>query len=150
MISWFSGLDLGCNKNWRLKTEVKDVTCEGFTITLDTWSDTEWHTASCNWIAHSTGQSRIVSGSYNSGQVRPFNKPTKETHGQVIFPKPFARQPFVFTALTSIDFDHGRIMRFKMPITNITNTGFSWALDTWDASTLYSASASYIAFEPVW
>ena len=36
VISWLSGLDLGCNKNWRLKTEVEDVTREGFTITFDT------------------------------------------------------------------------------------------------------------------
>ena len=149
VVAWLSGLDLGCKGNWRLKTEAKDITREGFTLSLDTWSDTQWFSASANWIAHHADHHGIFSGSYNTEQVRPWNKPTSETHGSLTFPKSFEKPPYIITALTSIDFAHDQNIRFKMSTTNITKAGFAWGLDTWDVSTLYSATASYIAFDQV-
>ena len=149
VVVWLSGLDLGAKHNWRLKVETKDITREGFTIVLGTWSDTVWHSASANWIAHHADYPGILSGSYNTEQVRPWNKPSKQTHGLVKFPKPFKTTPYVLAALTSVDFDGTQNMRFIMPLKDISSTGFSWGLDTWDESTLYSATASYIAFEQV-
>ena len=149
VVVWLSGLDLGAKSNWRLKVESKDITRQGFTITLGTWNNTVWHSASANWITHRSDVPGIVSGSYNSEQVRPWNKPAAETHGSSNFAKPFSKAPYVLTALTSIDFDAGNNMRFTMPLKEVTPSGFSWGLDTWDGFILYSATASYIAFEQV-
>lgn len=131
VVVWLSRLDLGCGKNRRLKTEAKNVTRQGFTISHDTWFDTVWYSASENWIAHQADHPRIRSGSYNTEQVRPCNSPTPQTHGTLSFFKPFEKPPFVVTAVSSVDFDQGQNIRFKMPVTNITNRGFPWGLDTW-------------------
>ena len=149
VVVWLSGLDLGTGSNWRLKVETKNITREGFTITLGTWSDTVRHSASANWIAHHTGQRGIKSGTYNSEQVRPWNKPIAETHGSVAFTNSFPKAPYVLVALSSINFDRKQNMRFLMSVKDIASSGFLWGLNTWDASTLYSATASYIAFEQV-
>jgi len=48
VVIWLSGLDLGCGKNQRLKTEAENVTRQGFTISLNTWFDTVRYSASEN------------------------------------------------------------------------------------------------------
>lgn len=149
VVVWLTGFHLGHLNNWRLKAEAKDITSLGFSLVVDSWSDTHVHTASACWIAHPADHPRVTSGSYSTDMVRPWNKPTAQTYGTAKFSRPFLRPPHVVSALSSFDVDFHQNFRFKMPLLDVTSTEIHWALDTWHDSTLYSASAWYIAFGDV-
>ncbi|KAG9029151.1 hypothetical protein FRB95_005609 [Tulasnella sp. JGI-2019a] len=70
VIPWLNLIDIDCNYNCRIYTDVRNVTRTGFTLHIATWADTIVHAANTAWIAHPTNRSNITSGSYLTGEVR--------------------------------------------------------------------------------
>jgi H-type lectin domain len=149
VIVWISALDFDKGHNWRLKTLASDITANGFKLKVETWSDTQCPFAAASWVAHAENAPGITSGSYSTDNIRPWNLPTPNTNGQVTFSQPLKKPPRVVAGLSLIDGAAGHNMRLKLPTTNVTETGFSWGINTWADSIIYSGSANYIAIEQV-
>jgi len=147
VVVWLNELDMDKNHNWRVKAYSSDINNTGFTLHIDTWGDTILYSATTSWISHPSNRTNIASGSYNVMDVRPWNAPQLANGKTINFSKTFERTPKVYSALNTLDIDHGHNLRIKMAQTDITNKGMTWHIDSWADTTLYSAGASYIAVQ---
>ena len=75
MIVFLKKLDMDKNKNWRVITKVSDIDANGFTIHINTWADSILYRAVAGWIAYQGDRPYIFSGTANTQDVRPWNKP---------------------------------------------------------------------------
>ncbi|KAM5531017.1 hypothetical protein V8D89_015344 [Ganoderma adspersum] len=140
-------LDMDRGKNWRVKATTTHVTTRGFILHLDTWSDTVLYSAKAAWIAYPSDKPGIVSGSFNTQEVRPPREPQLSNFGRVFFPcGAFRQAPTVFLAFDSLDVDAGRNLRLRLRLDSVSDDGLSLHIDGWADTILYSAGASYIAF----
>lgn len=65
----------------------------------------------------------------------------------VDFAKNFPAAPQVFVALAQSDCGNEEDYRLSIFTRNVKNTGFDLVLNTWSDTTLYSATAAWIAFD---
>lgn len=147
VIVWLNQLDMDKTHNWRVKTYVSDVSTTGFSLHIDTWGDTILYSGNATWIAHPANRTNIASGTYNTGDVRPWNQPQQVNGKAITFDKTFETAPRVFSALNYLDIANTANLRVKMSQTSITSKGMTWNLDCWGDTTLYSAGASYLAVQ---
>jgi hypothetical protein len=113
---------------------------------VDTWGDTTIYSAGVTWIAYPANLPGVISGSFNTSDVRPWDQPRADTSGTVTFPGGgFAGPPIVALALNVMDIRGGTNLRIVASTSEITSSGLRWHLNTWGDTTLYSAAASYIA-----
>lgn len=155
VIVWLTGFDFEKGRNFRIRAQARDVTATGFTVVVGTWSDTLLYWASVSWIAYSSDSPRVKSGSYNTADVRPWQKPQLVDTGEAKFSgSPFAWPPTVIVAVNTFDIDaKGTSIRWKATVSEITSEGFRWNLDSWYDTIKYSMGASYLALDngpPAW
>jgi hypothetical protein len=145
VVVWLNALDISGPQNVRVNASVTDIDSAGFTVHIDAWGDTVLYSAGVTWIAFPANLPGVVSGSFNTSDVRPWNQPRAETSGTVTFPGgSFAGAPLVVLALNMMDMG-GTNRRIVASASEITPTGFRWNLNTWSDTILYSAGAQYIA-----
>ena len=146
VIVFLKRLDMDKNKNWRVITRVSDIDAKGFTIHIDTWGDSILYRATAGWIAYPGDRPYIFSGTANTQDVRPSNKPQLLNSKEIGFGGvQFWRTPSIFLALYSLDFDHTANLRVNAWAGNVTPTSLTWHLDSWDDSIFYSAGVSILA-----
>lgn len=146
VIVFLKQLDMDKNKNWRVITNVSDIDANGFTIHIDTWGDSILYSATAGWIAYPGDRPYIFSGTANTQDVRPWNKPQLLNSKAIGFDGvQFWRTPSIFLALYSLDFDHTANLRVKASADNVTPNGLTWHLDSWGDSIFYSAGVSILA-----
>ena len=148
VVVWLNELDMAADKGWRIRAYPSDVDAQGFTIHLDTWADTTLWSGTASWIAYPAGKAGVVSGSFSTQDVRPWNQPQLLNEGRVNFPAgAFQGTPTVLIALNSLDFSEEHGLRLKLSADSVSKDGMNWHINSWADSVLYSAAASYIAFE---
>ena len=147
VVVWLSELDMANNANWRVRAYVSEVTTESFRIHIDTWADSTLYAATAWWIAHPSDRPHVASGSFNTMDVRPWNKPQLATEGHVQFDKTFPRHPTVYAGLNSLDVSNHGNMTVSLSMSDVATEGLRWNIDTMPDSTLYSAGASFIAID---
>ncbi|PLN86915.1 hypothetical protein BDW42DRAFT_189830 [Aspergillus taichungensis] len=140
-------LDLAKGKNWRIKTYAADVTSTGFTINIDSWSDTVMYRASASWIAYPQDTPGIESGRFAATDIRPWTKPQHNNSKAVGFTKSFVKAPKIFIALDEFDYDSAKNLRLKTSVSDVSSKGFTWHLQSWGDSIMYNAAASYVAWD---
>jgi FtsZ-binding cell division protein ZapB len=145
VVVWLSALAMDKRTNWRVKTYASQVTTDGFTLHIDTWGDSLLYGAESTWLAYPADTPRVLSGSFNTLQVRLSHPARQITTGTVDFGNTFQTTPRVFVALNYLDMDHVRNLRFFMRHATVDRSKMDWSLNTWDDSILYAAGASYIA-----
>lgn len=146
VVVWLSCIDLSSGKNWRIKTFATDVSAKGFTIHIDTWADSVLYTAVASWLAYPVDRAGVTSGSFTTLDIRSWAQPQLYNSGHEAFKSGvFEKPPKMFLALNSLDMGRGRNMRLSVKADNVSATGMTWHLDSWEDSVLYSAGASYIA-----
>lgn len=144
--TWLNELDVANKRNARVRAYVADVDTKGFTVHIDTWADTTLYSAGVTWIAYPAGKAGIVSGTFGTGDVRPWYQPRANTSATIAFPSGgFTAPPRVLVALTALDVDRRANLRIVSSANNITTSGMTWHLDSWADTILYSAGAAYIA-----
>ncbi|KAL8404171.1 hypothetical protein RB594_009147 [Gaeumannomyces avenae] len=147
VVVWLNQLDMAHDKNWRVMATATDVDAKGFTLHLDTWSNTTLYAAKAAWIAYPADKAGVASGSYSTEDVRPWDKPQLENAGKANFPAgAFRDTPKVLIALNSLDIDCGKNLRLKLSADSVSKDGMTWHIDSWYDTKLYMAAASYIAF----
>lgn len=146
VVVWLKDLDISCKAGWRVKTYDTNVSATGFTIHIDTWSDTVLYSATATWVAYPADKPKIFSGRFNTMDVRPWNRPQLYNSAHVNFGSNiFTSPPRIFLALNSLDLDCTQNLRLRVTASNINAIGMTWYIDSWDTTILYSAGASYIA-----
>jgi len=149
VVVFLNFMDLDKNHNWRLKTRASDIDVNGFTLHLETWGDTVLYAAQAGWIAYPEDETHIFSTSVNTTEVCPENQPQATHSKAVTFENvEFWKNPDVFVALNSINIDKKANLRVRAYVDGVSQQGFTWHIDTWDDTVLYSAGASIIAFNP--
>ena len=137
VIIWLNSLDMSCKANWRANAYATDVTPAGFTLHLDTWADSVLYDARATWVAYSAASQNIASGSFSTNDIRPWNQPQPSNSGLIAFSQPLSQIPRVTVGLSSIDIDCGHNLRINASITNVSQTGMTWHLDSWADTVLY-------------
>jgi len=146
VIVFLKQLDLDKSKNWRVIANVSDIDANGFTIHIDTWGDSILYSATAGWIAYPGDRPYVFSGAANTQDVRPWNKPQLLNSKSIGFDGvQFWRNPSIFLALYSLDFDYKANLRIKASADNVTPNGLTWHLDSWGDSIFYSAGVSILA-----
>jgi hypothetical protein len=134
------------DRNWRVKSYASDVNKEGFTIHIDSWSDTILYSGSVSWIAYPSNRPNITSGLFSTTDGRPSSNPhVKE--GCASFQQAFGSAPKLLAALSSFDIRHERNLRLNVATNDLTSKGFSWKIESWCDTVLHSASATFLAIE---
>lgn len=113
--TFFNYIDLDKKHNWRLRTHATDIDVDGFTLTIETWSDTILYAAQACWIAYPEDEPHIFSTSVNTGDVRPWNLPQLQHCREIPFLNnvEFLKDPTVFVALNSLDIDCNANLRIQ-------------------------------------
>ncbi|THG95598.1 hypothetical protein EW026_g6084 [Hermanssonia centrifuga] len=148
VVVWLDTIHTDADTIHGIRTYASDISADGFILHLGTWHDTKLRLAGATWAAYSAGRTDICSGSYNTCDVRCYTKPQLENSARIAFGGSyFPKPPRVFLALNSLDIDHQQPMRIDASATDITNTGMTWHINSWDDTIMYAAGASFIAFD---
>lgn len=147
VICWLNRLDLssGPDHDYKVRAFADTVTSDGFVAHINTWDDGELNGAAMCWIAFPRRKKHVDSGRFSTNDVRKRTTPRPKTTARVRFRQRFDRVPTVLAAVSMIDAAGNASLRVKLSITEVDLEGFRWTLETWDDSTLYAASASWIA-----
>ncbi|GKZ34376.1 hypothetical protein AbraIFM66950_004607 [Aspergillus brasiliensis] len=124
-----------------------DVTTTGFTISIDSWSNTVMHRAIASWIAYPQDAHGIDSGRFAAMNIRLWQKPQHDDTKAVTFTKCFFQAPKMFIALDEFNYDSAKNLRLKTSVSDVSQDGFTWHLQSWGDSIMYNAAASYLAWE---
>lgn len=148
VVCWLNRIDMesGEDRNWRVRAYADNVSPQGFSAHIDTWSDSVLNGAAMCWIAFPKGKARVACGSFSTGDVRSWSNPKPKNSAWVGFREgAFKNKPTVLVALNMLDMAGNADLRVLVDVDEVSPDGFRWHLDTWDDSTLYTASASWIA-----
>ena len=147
VVVFFNCIDLDNSRHWRLKTTATNIDPEGFTLNIETWSDTIFYAARVGWIAYPEDHGQVFSTSVNTMDVRPWYQ-TQATQSRGIGFKAvdFWKNPSVFIALNYLDIDCGAYFRVNAYVDGVNTNGLVWHINSWDNTVLYAAGASIIAF----
>ena len=147
VVVFFNSIDLDRSRNWRLETTATGIDAKGFTLIIETQSDTIFYAARVGWIAYPEDHEHIFSRSINTTSVRPRDQPRQKNSNEIGFTAvEFWKQPSVFIALNSLDIECRANLRVNAYVDRVSTTGLVWHIDTWDNTVLYSAGATIIAF----
>lgn len=151
VIVWLKAVDMAKNFNYRVVAYPSpDISATGFTINIDTWTDSILYAADASWIAYvePEDKARIHSGTGDSQQYRSWSPARLRNGAQVDFPAgTFDRMPkTILMAVNRFDFDCRANLRLKAYADTISGAGFKWHVDSWSDSVCYGVGVSYIAF----
>lgn len=146
VICWLTTVDMGKDKNWRIKSYVTDVDTKGFTAHIDSWDDTVMYQAAITWLAYPANQPNVASGTFSTDDIRPANKPQSENSATVKFAKKFENTPKLAMALSGFDYGCNRNLRLRLSTSGVTAEAVTWHLQSWADSVMYRASAAYFAW----
>ncbi|KAF8601113.1 hypothetical protein BDV93DRAFT_546059 [Ceratobasidium sp. AG-I] len=100
------------------------------------------YSAGCTWLDVGKNDRDFQFGEYLTGQSSEnANKPTV----QVKFDKAYAAPPKVIVWLKHLDISNNANCRVKAYAADITTTGFKLTVETWATTTMYGATAVWIA-----
>ena len=147
VVVFFNRVEFNGDRNWRVVTTASDIDINGFTLKIETWSDTILNCAQTCWIAYPEDRGQIFSTSVSTLDIRPSNQPQHQHSQEISFNSlEFLKKPSVFIALNYLDIDCKANLRIKVYVDGVTTTRLSWHIDSWDDTVLYAAGASIIAF----
>ena len=147
VVVFFNRIEFDSDRNSRVVTTASDIDANGFTLRIETWSDTILCCAQTCWIAYPEDRGQIFSTSVSTLDIRPWNQPQHEHSQEILFNSlEFLKKPSVFIALNYLDIDCKANLRVKAYVDGVTTTRLSWHIDSWHDTVLYAAGASIIAF----
>ena len=147
VVVWLNALDMDRWHNWRIKVRATNVDTRGFTLHLDSWSDSLLYSAGATWLAYPADQPNVISGRFSTDEFRPWDRPRPDTAGSTVFAKSFRNEiPKVMVALDTLDYLCGKNLRVRLSLSSVSPRFMWWHLQSWSDSVMYSAGASYFAF----
>ncbi|KAF2172085.1 hypothetical protein M409DRAFT_17327 [Zasmidium cellare ATCC 36951] len=147
VVCWLNRLDLtsGPDYDYKIRAFADEINTESFLAHINTWDNGRMPGAALCWIAFPKGKKNVDSGRFSTKDVRKRTNPRPKTTSRIKFKKRFEKAPTVLAAITMMDAAGNADLRIKLNISNVDKDGFTWTFETWDDSTLYAASAHWIA-----
>lgn len=139
-------LDVSAAANVRVNAYVNEVQREHFKINLSSWNDTDLYGASCAWMAIEADDMDFQYGSYHTTEDHDWRETPHHNTRNIRFKRAYPDTPKVVVWLNVIDLGCRENFRIKTFATNVTATGFTIHIDTWDDTRLFSGSASWVAY----
>ncbi|KAF3354591.1 hypothetical protein VdG1_07381 [Verticillium dahliae VDG1] len=144
VVAWFSGLSLGKNSAWRLKTHVSEASPFKFRLNLEVGADTDLRGATITWVAFPADKEGITGGTFCTDDV-----PGSENAGTVDFSGAgFQVAPAIMMAISGFDFENGHNLRLRVSHSCVNKDSMMWHLDSWLDSALNTATGAYVAVCP--
>ena len=141
-------LDIDAGANIRVSAVAQNITQEKFTASLNTWADTTLWSAGLTWLEASPRFTYLRTGTFHTGEIRPWNAPQLENKKRITFATPFkdAQPPKIVCFLNLLDIDRNTNWRVKAYASDIDANGFTIHVDTWADTILYSAGVTWLAY----
>jgi hypothetical protein len=147
VVVFFNRVEFGGDRNWRVVTTASDIDVNGFTLKIETWSDTVLNCAQTCWIAYPEDREQIFSTSVSTLDIRPWNQPQHQHSKEISFNSvEFLKRPSAFIALNYLDIDHKANFCINAYVDSVSTTRLTWHIDSFADTVLYAAGASIIAF----
>lgn len=141
VVAWFTGLSLGKDSPWRVKTYVTDASPFKFQLHVEAGSETDLRNATVTWLAIPAGKEGITAGFFCTDDI-----PGPENAGAIDFsPAGFRSAPSMMMAICGIDFECGHNLRLRVSHSSLTRDGMVWHLDSWLDSLMNMATGIYVA-----
>lgn len=111
-------------------------------VHLNAWDDTILYHAGCTWLDVCKHDRDFQFGTYTTGSMSwNSGKPSIE----IKFDKPYTTAPKIVVWLKELDVANNANCRIGASASDITTTGFKLTIKTWADTTLYKATATWIA-----
>ncbi|KOC12867.1 hypothetical protein AFLA70_332g001031 [Aspergillus flavus AF70] len=146
VVCFLTLLDFFQGEDWHVKTYATNIDHTGFTIHMDTRSSGVMHGVCVSWFAYEAGRPDMISGRFSTNDIRVPSQHRHDATSAVIFDKTFSRTPKVLLALDELDYAQAKDLRLRVSTSMVSKDGFTWHLQSWDDSIMYSAGASYLAW----
>ncbi|KAM0276436.1 hypothetical protein ACHAQH_006741 [Verticillium albo-atrum] len=144
VIAWFSGLSLGKESAWRLKTYVSEVSPFKFKLNVEAGPDTDLRGATVTWVAFPADKEGITGGTFCTDDI-----PGPENAGVIDFSNAgFQVAPAVMMAISGFDFENGHNLRLRVSNSGVAKDQMVWHLDSWLDSAMNTATGAYVAVCP--
>jgi hypothetical protein len=141
VVAWFSGLSLGKDAGWRVKTYATNPSPFKFQLHIEAIGDTDLRDATVAWVAIPAGKEGITAGTFSTDDI-----PGTDNAGPVDFSQArFQAAPAIMMAISGLDFECGRNLRLRVSNSDLTKDGMVWHLDSWLNSAMNTATGSYVA-----
>ncbi|KAK7689718.1 hypothetical protein QCA50_006357 [Cerrena zonata] len=147
VVVWLEAVSTDPAHNCRVITKATNITCSGFTINIDTWSDTELLCGTAAWLAYSGNRKDIYSGTFSTDDVCPSQPRHQHSSYAPFAGREFWNKPKVFTALNMLNVSNETDLRVKAYTSNVSMNELTWNINSWDDTILYGAEAVYVAFD---
>lgn len=147
VVCWLNRLDLtsGPDYDYKIRAFADEINTESFLAHINTWDNGRMPGAALCWIAFPKGKKSVDSGRFSTKDVRKRTNPRDKTTSRIKFKKRFGKAPTVIAAITTIDAAGNADLRIRLSISNVDKEAFTWNFESWGDSTLYAASAHWIA-----
>ncbi|KAG9022986.1 hypothetical protein FRB95_013873 [Tulasnella sp. JGI-2019a] len=133
-------IDFESQANLRVKAYADNLRPSSATIHVDSWWDSLFNSGGCTWLEVGKNDRDFQCGVFPAyGQLKSC---------EISFKKPYGEPPKVVCWLNTIDIDHRHCCHIRTYAENITKTGFTLHISTWDDTVLHSAEATWIAYPP--
>ncbi|KAL5314253.1 hypothetical protein ACEPPN_018678 [Leptodophora sp. 'Broadleaf-Isolate-01'] len=111
----FTALDIDKSANCRVQMYATDMTIRGFTLNVETWSNTKLSEGGVSWISISADKKSISAGRFSTKDIAAAAGTTrKNRQSTVAFSPAFTNPPKIFLALNMLDLDRGSQTRVRL------------------------------------
>ncbi|KAG9029153.1 hypothetical protein FRB95_005611 [Tulasnella sp. JGI-2019a] len=141
-----NSFDVKCDKNVRVRAYADKPAASSATIHIAPWGGTVLNSGGCTWLQVGKDDRDFQHSVFNTKEDHPWDQPKVETIREVLFDRPYAEPPKVVCWLNAIDMSFKFKCRIKTYTKDITTTGFTLYISTWDDSISYSAGMTWIAY----
>ncbi|KAM6504666.1 hypothetical protein FSOLCH5_015170 [Fusarium solani] len=83
-------------------------------------------------------------GQFNTLELHPWDKPQQDNHKEIRFKEEHDSEPDIPVGITSLDISHKTNIRIKASAIEPTTEEFKASLQSWNDTTLYSASMTFL------
>lgn len=146
LVVGLTAVDIFHDINIRVNAYPSEIRGDHFKINLDSWDDTKLHGAACAWLAIEADDVDFQYGSYHTSEDHSWPKAPLHNTRKITFKRKYTATPNVVVWLNVLDLGHVTNWRINSFATDVTATGFTIHIDTWDDTKLYSAVASWVAY----
>lgn len=142
ILIWLNWIDCDRRYSASLKAYAKDIDVEGFTICIDSISDTVLYSGGASWIAYPADMADVCSGTIERHRGNPSER--FEYFGSVPFDENLFMTPEPYLAISWIDFAPGQDVNFNLTIDSVDRGQFKWRMNSAIDSMCRGLGATYL------
>ncbi|KAG8983579.1 hypothetical protein FRB94_007504 [Tulasnella sp. JGI-2019a] len=139
-------IDLNCNAHLRVRAYADNYKASSATIHTEPWAGNVLNAGGCTWLEVGNNDRDFQHGVFSTTDDHPWDKPQLVTSRDILFNRAFAQPPNIVCWINSFAIDHEVRCRVKTYAKDITRTGFTLYISTWEDSLLYFVNTTWIAY----